>query len=190
MFIYIFFFKHSHSTIKTRKNSLFSLFYSNYFSRKSMISNQISEEKLAKINEAFKNLAPKEKDDLIFVDQLENLLLEIEISASITERENILQELSIDQEGTIKRDQFIFYIVQREGSTTIQELIRDFKNKDKDYTGYLSSDDFLAVLTDNNRMSENDATEMERDAPINSKGEVDYFGFIAGIATGEIPDFK
>mmetsp|Transcript_12836 Transcript_12836/g.39506 ORF Transcript_12836/g.39506 Transcript_12836/m.39506 type:complete len:152 (+) Transcript_12836:179-634(+) len=139
----------------------------------------LSEEKIKEFREAFL-LFDKDRDGTITVAELGKVMRSLDQSPSEQALKQMISEVDADGNGSIDFAEFLTLMARKMKHSDGQDEIREaFKVFDKDGSGKISANELWAVLTKlGEKLTEEEANEMIKEADLNGDGEIDYQEFV------------
>lgn len=149
-----------------------------------MSQNQLSEEQLAELKEAFQ-LFDRDGDGKITVKEFSIVMRAL---GQIPTEEDIKKYTTsiIDQDGTISLDNFIITMANQvaKRKSTKEELHEAFRVFDRDDTGYIDAVELKHILTTlGERLTDDEANEMIAIADPQKTGQIKYSELIKILTT-------
>ena len=143
------------------------------------MSEKITEQQIAEYKEAF-NAFDKNGDGTITGAELEEIIKSLGLNPSKDEVRDMLNELDVDQSGSIDFTEFVTLMAkQSQGKETEEELLEAFKVFDKDGNGNISATELKTVMHNlGENLSDADIEEMIREADLDGDGEINYNEFV------------
>ena len=139
---------------------------------------QLTEEQIIECHEAF-NLFDKNGDKTISTKELGIVMRLLGIDPTEAELQEMINEVDTDHNETIEFSQFINLMARKiKDVDSEEELIAAFKVFDKDGSGYISSTELRHIMTNlGEKLADEEADEMIREADVNNEGRINYEDF-------------
>ena len=139
----------------------------------------LSDEKISEINETFK-IFDKDKDGYITTKELGDIMKGLGQNPSEAELQNLINEVDIEDNGTIDLKEFIGLMAKKmKEPENEEEIIEAFKVFDKDGNGLISSDELLHVMTSlGDNLTIEEVEELIKDADLDKDGYINYAEFV------------
>lgn len=136
-------------------------------------------EKQSECKEIF-DLFDKNGDQTISSSELENLLRALGAKPTKDEIDGMIKEVDNDGSGKIDYNEFlVFYSRKMNEPETEEDLIEAFRIFDRDGNGQITREELRHVMTTlGEKLTEEEADEMIRQADINQDGKINIEEFI------------
>ncbi|CAG8962366.1 hypothetical protein HYALB_00013505 [Hymenoscyphus albidus] len=134
---------------------------------------------MAAYKEAF-SLFDTDNDGFITKQELGAVLKSLQINATDSEIEDMINEVDLDQTGTIDLEEFIKMMkIETKPSSFEQEMRSAFKVFDSDDSGHISVDELRKVMSSfGEALSEEEIKIMIQEVDKNGDGQIDYEEFV------------
>jgi len=143
------------------------------------MSDSLPEDKITECREVF-DLFDKDKDGSITTKELGDVMRALGANPTNTELQEMIAEVDKDNSGKIEFNEFLDLFVRKmKDPDTEEDLIEAFKIFDKDGSGNISAQELRHVMTTlGEKLTEEEADEMIREADTNGDGYIDYVEFV------------
>eukprot|EP00697_Spironema_sp_BW2_P016905 gnl/Spiro4/8413_TR4415_c0_g1_i1.p2 gnl/Spiro4/8413_TR4415_c0_g1~~gnl/Spiro4/8413_TR4415_c0_g1_i1.p2 ORF type:complete len:173 (-),score=51.72 gnl/Spiro4/8413_TR4415_c0_g1_i1:116-592(-) len=152
-----------------------------------MHSSQISPDQLQELREAF-SLFDKEGDGSITTNHLPAVMRSLGQLVNVDKMQKLIMEMDPDGNGSVDFSEFVTMMAPRlpaadddEPKKKKQEnrLTKAFKRFDTDDKGVISAAELREMMTSlGEKLTEEEADEMLRDADVDGDGQIDYAAFV------------
>ncbi|XP_069114939.1 calmodulin-like [Argopecten irradians] len=144
------------------------------------MEHQLSEEQIAEFKEAF-NLFDKDGNGAITVEELGTVMRSLGQTPTEAELQDMINEVDANENGTLDFSEFLTMMTRQMKDTDSEEELKvAFRAFDKDGNGFISKDELRHVMTNlGERLTEEQADEMIREADIDGDGQVNYEEFLS-----------
>ena len=129
----------------------------------------------------------KDKDGLISIKQLGDIMRILGAAPSKIELDNLIYNLESNNNNLISFDNFIILLKNKlENQYTEEDIINEFRKLDKNGNGKITESDLRNLMSKyENPLSNEEIEEIIQEANVDSNGEIDYVNFTK-ILLGEI----
>jgi calmodulin len=143
------------------------------------MSDSLPEDKITECREVF-DLFDKDKDGSITTKELGDVMRALGANPTNTELQEMIAEVDKDNSGKIEFNEFLDLFARKmKDPDTEEDLIEAFKIFDKDGSGSISASELRHVMTTlGEKLTEEEADEMIREADTNGDGYIDYVEFV------------
>jgi calmodulin len=143
------------------------------------MSDSLPEDKITECREVF-DLFDKDKDGSITTKELGDVMRALGANPTNTELQEMIAEVDKDNSGKIEFNEFLDLFARKmKDPDTEEDLIEAFKIFDKDGSGNISAQELRHVMTTlGEKLTEEEADEMIREADTNGDGYIDYVEFV------------
>jgi calmodulin len=143
------------------------------------MSDSLPEDKITECREVF-DLFDKDKDGSITTKELGDVMRALGANPTNTELQEMIAEVDKDNSGKIEFNEFLDLFARKmKDPDTEEDLIEAFKIFDKDGSGNISASELRHVMTTlGEKLTEEEADEMIREADTNGDGYIDYVEFV------------
>jgi calmodulin len=143
------------------------------------MSDSLPEDKITECREVF-DLFDKDKDGSITTKELGDVMRALGANPTNTELQEMIAEVDKDNSGKIEFNEFLDLFARKmKDPDTEEDLIEAFKIFDKDGSGSISAQELRHVMTTlGEKLTEEEADEMIREADTNGDGYIDYVEFV------------
>jgi len=134
---------------------------------------------MAALKDAF-TLFDSDNDGVITKEELGAVLGQLGLKATIAEIEDMINEIDLDQTGTVDLEEFIKMMTAETKPSNIEEEMRNaFRVFDKDNSGTISGDEIAQVMaTFGQNLTEDELKFMISEVDKNGDGHIDYEEFV------------
>lgn len=139
----------------------------------------LTSDQIADFQNAFNDF-DKDKDGRIAAKELGAVMKSLGQNPSETELKDMLDEIDIDENGTVVFDEFL-YLMRRQMQEvdTEDEIIDAFRIFDKDGDGKISAEELIHIMKNlGEPLRQDEIDEMIAQADINKDGIIDYVKFV------------
>jgi calmodulin len=143
------------------------------------MSDSLPEDKITECREVF-DLFDKDKDGSITTKELGDVMRALGANPTNAELQEMIAEVDKDNSGKIEFNEFLDLFARKmKDPDTEEDLIEAFKIFDKDGSGSISASELRHVMTTlGEKLTEEEADEMIREADTNGDGYIDYVEFV------------
>ena len=143
------------------------------------MSDSLPEDKITECREVF-DLFDKDKDGSITTKELGDVMRALGANPTNTELQEMIAEVDKDNSGKIEFNEFLDLFARKmKDPDTEEDLIEAFKIFDKDGSGNISAQELRHVMTTlGEKLTEEEADELIREADTNGDGYIDYVEFV------------
>ena len=129
----------------------------------------------------------KDKDGLISIKQLGDIMRILGAAPSKIELDNLIYNLESNNNNLISFDNFIILLKNKlENQDSEEDIINEFRKLDKNGNGKITESDLRNLMSKyENPLSNEEIEEIIQEANVDSNGEIDYVNFTK-ILLGEI----
>merc|ERR1712083_734748 len=151
-----------------------------YIKKHTTMVDQLTEEQIAEFKEAF-SLFDRDGDGTITTKELGTVMKSLGQNPNEQELEEMINEVDLDQNGTINFEEFLGMMAAKMKNTDSDEELREaFKVFDEDGNGYINLSELRQVMTNlGEKLSEEEVEMMIKEADIDGDGLVNYEEFIS-----------
>nr|ABR27265.1 calmodulin [Nyctotherus ovalis] len=132
-------------------------------------------------------LFDKNEDDTIATKELGTVMRLLRRDPTEAELQEIIKELDTEGNETIRCSQFLKLMAERkkdDKQDSEDELVAAFKVFDKDGNGFISATELRHIMTNlGEKLTDEEADEMVREAGANSEGKINYLDFAKYIVS-------
>ena len=141
-------------------------------------ADQLTEEQIAEFKEAF-SLFDKDGDGTITTKELGTVMRSLGQKPTEAELQDKINEVDSDGNGTIDFPEFLTMMAGKKKDTDTEEgIIEAFRAFDNNGNSFISAAELRYVMTDlGEKLTDEEADEMIRDADIDGDGQVNYDEF-------------
>ncbi|GMM49047.1 calmodulin [Starmerella bacillaris] len=142
------------------------------------MAEKLSESQLNAYREAF-SLFDKDRDGKITSRELGTVMRSLGQTPTEAEISDMINEIDIDNDGTVDFSEFITMMARRMKTADDQEVIKEaFRVFDRNGNGFISAAELRHVLTSiGDKLTEEEADEMIRAADVDGDGQINYEEF-------------
>lgn len=143
------------------------------------MTDKLSDEKEREIRDIF-NYFDKNGDKTITIDELADVLRVLGGNPTTEEVQSFLEQYDTNNSGKIEFNEFVkIYNDHLRNSQSEEDLVNAFKVFDRDGNGVITTSELKEVMTNlGDKLSDEEAEAMIRDADADGDGVVDYKEFI------------
>ncbi|XP_008787894.1 calmodulin-like isoform X1 [Phoenix dactylifera] len=143
------------------------------------MAQHLTEEQIAEFKALF-GLFDKDGDGCITTKELSIVMRSLGQNPTEAELQDMINEVDADQNGAIDFPEFLNLMACKMKNTDSEEELKEaFKVFDKDRNGFISATDLRNVLTNlGEKLTDEEANEMIREADIDGDGQVNYEEFV------------
>ena len=143
------------------------------------MTEELQEEKVAECKEVF-DLFDKDKDGAITTKELGYVMRALGADITQTELQEMINKIDQNSSGKIEFKEFLELFVKKlKDPDTEEDLIEAFKIFDKNGNGIISAAELKLVMTTyGERLTEEEANEMIKEADTDGDGFINYHEFI------------
>ena len=129
----------------------------------------------------------KDKDGLISIKQLGDIMRILGAAPSKIELDNLIYNLESNNNNLISFDNFIILLKNKlENQDSEEDIINEFRKLDKKNNGKINENDLRNLMSKyENPLSNEEIEEIIKEANVDSNNEIDYINFTK-ILLGEI----
>ena len=129
----------------------------------------------------------KDKDGLISIKQLGDIMRILGAAPSKIELDNLIYNLESNNNNLISFDNFLILLKNKlENQYTEEDIINEFRKLDKKNNGKINENDLRNLMSKyENPLSNEEIEEIIKEANVDSNNEIDYINFTK-ILLGEI----
>lgn len=144
----------------------------------SIMAEKLSESQLNSYREAF-SLFDKDRDGKITSRELGTVMRSLGQTPTEAEISDMINEIDIDNDGTVDFSEFITMMARRMKTSDDQEVIKEaFRVFDRNGNGLISAAELRHVLTSiGDKLTDEEADEMIRAADVDGDGQINYEEF-------------
>lgn len=143
------------------------------------MADKLSENKVTELKDVF-DLFDKDKDGFLSHSELEGLMRALGADPSSDDMEEIRAEGDPNNEGQVAFERVLdVYAARAKEPNPEEDLLEAFKMFDADGSGKISSDELRTVMTTlGEKLSEEEADAMIKEADVDGDGNIDYREFV------------
>ncbi|KAL1550170.1 hypothetical protein AAHA92_18170 [Salvia divinorum] len=144
------------------------------------MADALTEEQIAEFREAF-SLIDKDSDGMITVEELATVIQSLNEHPTKEEIQEMMNEVDADGDGTVDFEEFLSIMARKMKENVAEELKEAFKVFDRDQDGFISAIEVglrNVMLNLGERLSDEEAEQMIREADLDGDGLVSYEEFV------------
>jgi calmodulin len=145
---------------------------------------EMSDDKVTECKEVF-DLFDKDKDGSITTRELGDVMRALGANPTQAELQEMVNEVDSNDSGKIEFKEFLDLFARKlKDPDSEEDLIEAFKMFDKDNNGFISAAELRHVMTTlGEKLTEEEADEMIREADMNGDGQINYQEFVKVMMT-------
>lgn len=170
---------HKKLSTHTQKNVLKIIIIMSSLEERKALVKSLTQQQIEEFKDAFM-LFDQDGDGKITVEELGTVLTNLGQSPSPTELQDMINEVDVDQNGTIEFNEFLLLMAHKIQKFDEQDDLRmAFRVFDKNGDGYISASELKSVMESlGEKMTDEQVEEMIREADLDGNGLIDYNEFI------------
>jgi calmodulin len=145
---------------------------------------EMSDDKVTECKEVF-DLFDKDKDGSITTRELGDVMRALGANPTQAELQEMVNEVDSNDSGKIEFKEFLDLFARKlKDPDSEEDLVEAFKMFDKDNNGFISAAELRHVMTTlGEKLTEEEADEMIREADMNGDGQINYQEFVKVMMT-------
>merc|ERR1712168_900212 len=144
-----------------------------------VVMSELTEDEFLELKDAFELYEKHSADGKVDTQELSKLFISLGQNPSQDELAKIIQELHVDDQGTLEFPDFLKMMLKRMKDKDSDQELRDaFRVFDEEGTGFISAADLKYILVDIMGEKEADVRGMMKEVRVSKDGQINYEEFI------------